>query len=99
MNPYYRLCILSMLFLALPAGAELAVDAVRSSGVQGGLVVHVGGRDPEETAALRLNDRYMVQGLSVDAEAVEKARNTLHAKGLYGPVSMEQFNEIGRAHV
>ena len=34
----------------------------------------------------------MVQGLSVDAEAVEKGRNTLHAKGLYGPVSMEQFN-------
>ena len=92
MHLYYRITILYVLSLALPAGADLAVDAVRSSGVRGGLVVHVGATSPDEMAALRLNDRYMVQGLSATAQAVEKVRNTLHERGLYGPVSMEQFN-------
>jgi len=92
MNLFYRITILYVLSLALPAGADLAVDAVRSSGVRGGLVVHVGATSPDEMAALRLNDRYMVQGLSTSVQAVEKVRNTLHERGLYGPVSMEQFN-------
>jgi outer membrane protein assembly factor BamB len=67
-------------------------DAVRSSGVKGGLVVQLGAKDPVVTASLRLDERYMVQGLSVDASDVQMARSSLHSRGLYGPVSVEQFD-------
>ena len=85
---------LSILFILLPSTvvAELAADAVRSSGVKGGLVVHVGSSEAEATAAMRLNDRYMVHGLSATREEVQKLRQTLHDMGLYGPVSVDHFD-------
>ena len=36
---------------------------VSSSGVQGGLVVHLDCGEANDTSALRLNDRYLVQRL------------------------------------
>ena len=83
---------LSLFLFSLPAFAELAADAVRQSGVKGGLIVHVGSSSPEGIAAMRLNERYMVHGLNVDAQAVQKAREVLHGRGLYGPVSVEHFD-------
>ena len=83
---------LSLFLFSLPAVAELAADAVRQSGVKGGLIVHVGSSSPEGIAAMRLNERYMVHGLNIDAQAVQKAREVLHGRGLYGPVSVEHFD-------
>jgi len=44
------------------AGADSAKDILKDSGVQGGLVVHIGAGDGELTAALAGKDGYIVQG-------------------------------------
>jgi outer membrane protein assembly factor BamB len=65
---------------------------VAQSGVKGGLVVHVGGDDAEWTAGLRVNDRYVVQGLRRDAGRVAAARAYLGSRNLLGPVTVIQFD-------
>ena len=74
-----------------PYGAE-AERILRSAGVQGGLVVHLGCDDGRLTAALRSNERYVVHGLDSDASDVEKARRYLKTRGIYGSVSIEQWD-------
>lgn len=75
-----------------PAG-DVARQILAPSGVKGGLVVHLGCGDGRLTAALRANDSYLVHGLDADAANVEKARQYIHARGLYGPVSVEQYGD------
>jgi len=72
----------------LTGQARQILDA---SGVKGGLVVHIGCGDGKLTAALRANDSYLVHGLDTDAANIEKAREHIHALGLYGKVSAEQW--------
>ena len=60
--------------------------------VKGGLIVHIGCGDGELTAALRVNDSYVVQGLDADATNVEKARISILSKGLYGKITARKFN-------
>ena len=78
------------------ARAESAQQAARGileqSGVQGGLIVHVGCGDGALTAASRAGDNFVVQGLEVDATKIEQARAHIRSKGLYGPVSVTRFN-------
>ena len=77
------------------AAADPADDARRildASDVKGGLVVHLGSGDGTLTAALRVNDRYLVHGLDTDAASVEAARKHVASLGLYGPVSVETFD-------
>jgi outer membrane protein assembly factor BamB len=66
------------------AHANDAKQIVKEAGVTGGFVVHVGCGDGKLTTALRVNDSLVVHGLDTD---VTKARETIHAAGLYGPVS------------
>ena len=61
------------------------------SDLTGGLIVHIGCGDGKLTAALRANDSYLVHGLDTDATNIEKAREHIHALGLYGKVSAEQW--------
>ena len=76
---------------AEPADAARAVfDA---TGVEGGLVVHVGCGDGRLTAALGGGDRYVAQGLDRDAENVALARQTIRAAGPYGEVSARPFQD------
>ena len=57
------------------AGPREDAEAIlRVSGVRGGLVVCLGFQDYERTAALRVNERFLVHGFSSDATLVEKAR-------------------------
>jgi outer membrane protein assembly factor BamB len=65
---------------------------LQATGVQGGLIVHLGCGDGRLTAALRANDRYLVQGLDTDEEDVQKARRHADSLGLYGPVSIDHFD-------
>ncbi len=76
---------------ATPAPANV-VELVESSGVQGGLVVHLGCGDARDTARLRINDRYLVQGLEVDDAQVHEARKHLLATGVNGPISVCRFD-------
>ena len=78
--------------------AEQILDA---TGIKGGLIVHLGcgdGLPPAAlikpafgglTAALHVNDRYLVHGLDPDADVVAKARKHIQSLGLYGRVSVE----------
>jgi len=72
----------------LPAADE-AAQILEHSGIQGGLVVHLGCSDGRLTAALRASQSYLVHGLDRDPVRVDEARRWLLAKGLYGPVSVD----------
>lgn len=70
---------------------EVAEEILAATGIQGGMVVHLGCGDGRLTAALRATDRYTVHGLEADADRVAAARQAIRKLGLYGPVSVEQF--------
>ncbi len=79
---------------AAEAEAEPAARArqiLAATGVQGGLVVHLGCGDGRLTAALRTGDAYLVHGLEVDAEQVRAARRHVQSLGVYGPVAIDRI--------
>ena len=86
------------LLVAVLTGAASADDPVtaeaiyEATGIQGGLVVHLGCGDGRLTAALGAEKQYLVHGLDADVTDVAKTRQLLHAKGLYGPVSADGFD-------
>lgn len=38
------------------------------------------------------SDRYLVHGLHTDVKCIEQTRSLLHARGVYGPVSADEFD-------
>ena len=80
---------LSFLSVARGQGAGKVLDA---AGVRGGLVVHLGCGDGKLTVSLRANDSYIVHGLDADADNVAKARAAARQVGLYGKVSIDQWD-------
>ena len=70
----------------------LAHRILADAGVRGGLVVHVGCGEGRLTAALGAKEGYLVQGLDADAASIEQARKRIHSLGLYGDVSVTQFD-------
>ena len=100
-DPTTRSLILGLSAVFLLAGAapatqpEAAASAqaiLDTSGVQGGIVVHLGCGDGKLTAALRANESYTVHGLDADPAQVALARSHVQSLGIYGPVSIEQFS-------
>ena len=71
--------------------AQHAREILKATGVNGGLVVHIGCGDGRLTAALRANDACLVHGLDADAGDIERARAFIRKQGLYGPVSVERW--------
>ena len=76
-TPLARLTVLLLTLAVSPAMQSLAADAAATareildaSGVQGGVVVHLGCGDGSLTAALRVDDRYVVHGMDLDAEVL-----------------------------
>ncbi len=88
--------LLVMLFVVTSAWAMLPEQEARrileATGVQGGLVVHIGCGDGTLTAALRAGDRYVVHGLDADPDTVDTARAFIRAAGIYGTVSVDKFD-------
>ena len=72
--------------------AAVASKVLTGSGVQGGLIVHVGCGDGKLTAALHADESYLVHGLDTDADEVAEARRYIRSRGLYGPVSVDTFD-------
>ncbi len=66
-----------------------AQNILDTSGVKGGLIVHIGCGDGSLTAALRANESYLVQGLDTQPKNVEKAREYIRSLNLYGKVSID----------
>jgi len=79
----------------VPAGAEassadeMAREILGETGVQGGLVVHLGCGDGKLTAALGAGEGYLVHGLDADAASVGRAREHVQSLGRYGKVSVD----------
>ena len=69
-----------------------AKEILDTSGIQGGIVVHLGCGDGMLTAALHAGEGYTVHGLEADPAKVAKARSYIQTQGIYGPVSVEQFS-------
>ena len=67
-------------------------DVLKNAGVQGGLIVHVGCGEGRLTARLRPGACYVVHGLERDPDKVVAARRHVRSKGLYGPVSVRQWD-------
>ena len=68
--------------------ATTASSVLQTTGIRGGLVVHIGCGDGKLTAALCAKDSFIVQGLDADVNA---ARQHIQSLGLYGPVSAEPW--------
>lgn len=78
--------------VTLAGSAEEAKEIASLARFHGGLVIHVGCGDGKLTAALRLAENCVVQGLESDAKLVETARAAIRVLGPYGPVSVVQWN-------
>ncbi len=80
------ICMLSLGLVVFLGGiavadASTSADVLKKAGVKGGLVVHIGCGDGKFTAALRVSDSYIVQGLATDSDAVMAARESLAKSG------------------
>jgi cyclopropane fatty-acyl-phospholipid synthase-like methyltransferase len=69
--------------------ANLARRILAAAEIRGGLIVHVGCGDGRLTAALRAGDGCLVHGLDADADTVQRAREHIQSRGLYGQVSVD----------
>ncbi len=74
------------------AARSRARAVLRTSGIRGGLVVHLGCDDGSLTAALRAGDSFVVQGLARNREDVTRARHNIQERGEYGPVSVRRWH-------
>lgn len=74
------------------AEAETAREIIDATGIMGGVIVHVGCRDGKLTAALHVNESYLVQGLDTDEKNVRKGREYLRSCRLYGKVSVDKLS-------
>lgn len=106
----FRLCVgflsLATVFCAEPVPTradtssespelELAQEIFETTGIRGGLVVHLGCGDPPPrglTAALAQRNNGLVHGLESDADQVRRARDYIRSLGIYGRVSIERFD-------
>ena len=72
--------------------SEPARQILEATGVQAGLIVHLGCGDGKLTAALRAHDGFLVHGLDADARNVEAARKHIQSSGSYGNVSVDRLS-------
>ena len=68
------------------------LDICSDKDIRNGFWVQLGLRDGSLTAALSLDGKNTVQGLSDDAELIDRVRNHITQQGLYGTVSVDVCN-------
>ncbi len=71
-------------------------EVLNSSGVRGGLAVHVGASDGSLECGLTNEGRISVHGLALDDASRDAARKTIFSKGLYGLASVATWNDRTR---
>jgi SAM-dependent methyltransferase len=67
---------------------ESALEVLRTSGINGGVFVHIGCGDGRDAVQLGQAGRWVVCGLDRDAGAVQAARARTVGAGLSGPISV-----------
>jgi len=82
---------LGVVTLAMTAFAGVS-DVVKSSGITGGIIVHLDCDDAKETAKLRMNENLSVQGLDTSPKDIDAARKYLTSQGLYGQITANLFD-------
>ncbi len=87
--------VLTFVLLAVTTAVfgQSAREMATSSGIQGGLVVHVGSGGGPLMTELLADDRFVVHGLCSDPVETAKAREHLRKQGLYGKASVQLFND------
>ncbi len=70
---------------------QQARQILKVCNIKGGLIVHLGCGDGRLTAALRVNDGYLVHGLDRSESRVARARKYIQSLGVYGAVSVERL--------
>ncbi len=82
-----------LLVITLQAAGDITWRQIKErSGVQGGLIVHLGCGRGELTATLGNGESYIVHGLDTDAEMVAQARKHIKVGDRYGTVSVDVFD-------
>ena len=71
---------------------RLASQIFRSTGVKGGLIVHLGCGEGKLTTALYANESYIVHGLDTNPAHVDSARNYIKSRNLYGKVCIDHWS-------
>jgi len=89
---YLQFCLVCLMLLAQNLNAANVADAVKESGIRGGIVVHLNCGDGKDTASMLLNDRYLVHGLDTSAANIAKAKEFVRSKNLYGRVSVARYD-------
>lgn len=89
----WMLCVLSPALAQTPEDKSKARQVLKATGVEGGLVVHIGCGEGKLTAALHANERYLVHGLDADPNNVRAAIDYIKSLGLYGKVSVELLRD------
>ena len=87
-----KLICLTIVLSVIPCAWGGAVESAKSSGIQGGLVVHVGCGDGKTTAALRAGDSFIVQGIDTDPADAAATRALAKKLGLSGKVLADTFD-------
>lgn len=81
------------LALATAVGSEPSARQFPGAGdMRGGVVIHVGCGDGRATAGLRANEGVIVHGIDTDSKNVEAARAHIGSLGLYGHVSIAEWD-------
>ena len=74
------------------SGADMLGSPVRQSGIGGGIIVTLDFSDGGFIADQATDGNFVAQGLLTTEADVEKARNLIKQKGLYGKVSCDWYN-------
>ncbi len=99
MKKSFSFMILALLAIAGSVSAGV-VDLAKSSGVQGGLIVHLNCGTGAETAQLRLDEKYLVHGLDADAAKVRyptalvdpRCKGAIFCQALLGVKTLDRIN-------
>jgi outer membrane protein assembly factor BamB len=95
-NKIVNLALLNLLIIAMVISGcsrhdKQAASILEETGVEGGVVVHLGVDNGKLTAALHADSGFVVHGLAEGKEQITRAREYIKEKGLYGKVSVEQL--------
>ena len=83
---------LALFVLVCLVAFSYCTGSAEGSDLQGGIIVHLNCGDGETTAAMSTDNNCLIHGLDQDAANIIKARADLRASGLYGRVSVAQFD-------
>jgi len=83
--------ILSFAIIGSALGQTMK-ESLADSGVQGGIIVHIGCGDGKETAKMNGDEKFLVCGLDTDASKIAEAKKHIAKIGSYGKCSAEKYD-------